>query len=521
MKSLIRVPLMWFKRHPALLAVLFGLGMSFLPMFLGLGKLLPGDRGDGRLNLYFLEYGYGWLSGDPARVNFWDAPFFYPAINTMAYSDVLLGIAPVYWLGRVTGLDEFASLQVLYLALYLLNFGAMYWLLRKVCQLSSLGAALGALLFAFSPPRNYAMGHIQTAGTFYIPLLWGCLIESFRCGKADWWRRAGWIFGAAACGVALFYAGFYIFFFTALGSGIFVAALLLTGEGRGDILTYCRRNWPVLATAALLSALLIQPGAAHYRMASRMFPGDRPFASIEFPSLATFINTASFFYKAVLPAAMAKTFGSRMGIGIITLLAVWYGLYRMGRRSVYLGALGATAAVLLLLTLDLTAPWLWRPIYELAPGAHAIRIASRVILVLLLIYGFALAWLVDALPGKFRWVLLLVIAIEFAGTGYVKWDAVAEKQRMHRLEAAVPAGREPLLLSSDGEKVPYYTDLDAMWLGLKTGRPVINGYSGNQPPGYAAMRSLQPGAFDNLPSSAVLVVREKADGVIAAELLRR
>lgn len=521
MKSLIRVPLMWFKRHPALLSALFGLTMSFLPMWLGLGKLIPGDRGDGRLNLYFLEYGYGWLCGDPAHANFWNAPFFYPAANTMAYSDVLLGIAPLYWLGRMGGLDEFASLQLLYPALYLLNFGAMYWLLRKVCRLSSLGAAVGALVFAFSPPRNYAMGHIQTAGTFYIPLLWGCLVESFRCGESDRRRRAGWIAGAAACGVALFYAGYYIFFFTALGSGIFVAALLLTGQGRRDVFSYCRRNWLPLALAAGLALLLIQPGLTHYRMASRMFPGDRPFAAIEFPSLATFANTASFFYKAVLPAAMAKSFGSRMGVGLVTLLFAWYGLVRMGRRSVYLGALGVTAAALLLLTLNWTAPWLWRPVYELMPGAHAIRIASRVILALLVIYGFALAWLVDALPVKLRRVLLLVIVIEFAGTGYVKWDKAAEEQRMSRLEEAVPAGREPLLLVSDGEKVPYYTDLDAMWLGLKTGRPVINGYSGNQPPGYAAMRSLQPGAFDKLPSSAVLVVREKADGVIAAELLRR
>ena len=179
------------------------------------------------------------------------------------------------------------------------------------------------------------------------------------------------------------------------------------------------------------------------------------------------------------------------------------------------------AVALLLLTFNWTAPWLWRPVYELIPGAHVIRIVPRAILALLLIYAFSLAWLVDVLPAKFRLVLLLVIAVEFAGVGYVKCDAALEKRRMTRLETAVPAGREPLLLVSEGEKVPYYTDLDAMWLGLKTGRPVINGYSGNQPPGYQAMRALKAGAFETLPSPAVLVVREDKNGVIATELLRR
>jgi hypothetical protein len=521
MKSFINLPFQWINRYPAPLLALLGLTMSFLPMWLHGEQLVPGDRGDGRLNLYFLEHGWRWLSGGELQQSLWDAPFFFPAANTMAYSDILLGIAPAYWLGRALGLDEFASLRGLYLILYLLNFGTMYWLLYKVCRFGALGAAVGAFFFAFSPPRNYAMGHIQTAGTFYIPLFWGCLVESFRNGKVNRWKRAGWISAVAACGVGLFYAGFYIFFFTALGSGIFVMALLLTRQGRQDILNYCRNNWLVLALGGGAAVLLILPGAMHYQAAAQMFSGNRPFTAIEFPSITTFLNTAGYFYKTVLPASMAKTVNARMGIGIVTLLLVWYAIFRMGRCSVYYRCLGATAVALLLLSLNWTAPWLWRVVFEVIPGAPAIRIVPRVILVLLVIYGFAAAYLFDLLPSRWQQILLLIIVFEFAGVGYIKWDATAERHRMAKLEQAVPPGREPLLLINNGEKIPYHTDLDAMWLGLKTDRPVINGYSGNHPPGYPAIRTLQPGTLNALPSPKILVVLEDTEGIVMTKSLCR
>ncbi len=471
------------ERYSVWILLLFGLGMSFLPMWLSFLKMVPGDRGDGRLNLYFLEHSYQWLRGAPLHCGYWNAPFFFPVENTMAFSDVLLGIAPLYWLGRMAGMGEFTALQWLYVALSVLNFVAMYWLLRKIGKFSPAGAALGAMLFAFSPPRNYAMGHIQTLGTFYIPLLAGCLVSSFR--EETRGKSAAWLAGAALCGVGLFYAGFYIFFFTVLGGGFFVLAMFFLRECREKLWEYLKRNWPALLGGAVIAALLILPGVRHYRMAAEAFAADRPFAAIEFPGVATYLNTAGIFYKAALPGFMAKTVNARMGIGIITLLVCFYGMYKMGKKSGYLAALGIAGAALLIVSL---VPPLWRVIFETVPGAQAVRVVPRAILFLLLVYAFAMAWIFDAVPRKFQLLIVLALLFEFAGVGYIKWDQRAEKARMRELSAFVEPNKRPLLLIDDKEKTPYHTDLDAMWLGLKTGRPAVNGYSGNQPPGYSERR---------------------------------
>ena len=54
----------------------------------------PGDLGDGRLNLYFLEHAHKFFTGKIS--SFWEAPFMYPEPNVTAYSDNLLGSAPIY-----------------------------------------------------------------------------------------------------------------------------------------------------------------------------------------------------------------------------------------------------------------------------------------------------------------------------------------------------------------------------------------------------------------------------------------
>ena len=59
---------------------------------------VPGDLGDARFNNYVLEHFYQWISGTVQ--GYWNAAFFYPYSGTMAFSDTLLGSAPLYALFR-------------------------------------------------------------------------------------------------------------------------------------------------------------------------------------------------------------------------------------------------------------------------------------------------------------------------------------------------------------------------------------------------------------------------------------
>src|ERR1041385_3554406 len=68
-------------------------------------EYLPGDLYDARLNLYFLEHGYKWISGQTGH-SFLDAPFFYPVRRVLAYSDNLAGSLPFYVPWRWLGFDR-------------------------------------------------------------------------------------------------------------------------------------------------------------------------------------------------------------------------------------------------------------------------------------------------------------------------------------------------------------------------------------------------------------------------------
>ena len=93
-----------------LVAVVGGLGvvMAHYPMLVSGMRRVQSDLGDNRFNNYMLEHAYLWLGGAPGHSDFWSPPFFFPARNIAAYSDVFLSVAPIYGAGRKIGLAAVA-----------------------------------------------------------------------------------------------------------------------------------------------------------------------------------------------------------------------------------------------------------------------------------------------------------------------------------------------------------------------------------------------------------------------------
>ena len=71
-----------------------GMLTVFHPTIFSGFALVQTDPGDTRFNNYILEHGFLWISGDPLHTRFCDPPMFYPAKNTAAFSDILLGGRP-------------------------------------------------------------------------------------------------------------------------------------------------------------------------------------------------------------------------------------------------------------------------------------------------------------------------------------------------------------------------------------------------------------------------------------------
>jgi hypothetical protein len=67
------------------------------------------NHGDPRLVNYQLEHTFLWLSGRSGHESFWSPPVFHPALHVGAYSDTVVGAAPLYWLWRFSGLEGGAA----------------------------------------------------------------------------------------------------------------------------------------------------------------------------------------------------------------------------------------------------------------------------------------------------------------------------------------------------------------------------------------------------------------------------
>src|SRR5690554_5381154 len=106
----------------------------------------PGDLGDGRLNLYFLEHAHQFFTGKVAE--FWNAPFMYPEGNVIAYSDNHLGTAPIYSFFRFLGFELYTSYQLWFVVVSALNYLTAFSFLKYVFK-NNYSAVLGAFIFAF------------------------------------------------------------------------------------------------------------------------------------------------------------------------------------------------------------------------------------------------------------------------------------------------------------------------------------------------------------------------------------
>lgn len=162
------------KKFPFFTALL--LGLAVVPINLtGWGlDYFPGDIGDSRFNLYILEHGYKFLTGQIS--DYWNAPFMYPEPNVISYSDNLLGTVPLYGLFRLLGFKIFTAFQLWFISLFVLNYTCFYFFAKWLFK-NRYAATVGAFVFAFSLANQAAMPHVQIMPRFFIPLAFWMILR--------------------------------------------------------------------------------------------------------------------------------------------------------------------------------------------------------------------------------------------------------------------------------------------------------------------------------------------------------
>lgn len=173
------------------------------PLILHPGRVVPNDTGDPLLNTWILAWN---ARIAPVTTAWWNAPQFYPAPDTMAFSEHLLGLTlfttPVI---QLTGNPLLAYNTAFFLSFVLSGLSA-YFLVFTIARRHDC-AFLAGLAFAFAPYRMAQLAHVQVLSSYWMPLALASLHRYVASDRLRWAAlfAVAWLMQALACGYYLFY----------------------------------------------------------------------------------------------------------------------------------------------------------------------------------------------------------------------------------------------------------------------------------------------------------------------------
>ena len=311
---------------------------------------------DPRLINYLLEHSYLWLRDIPLHRDLWTPPFFYPTRDTFAFSDTLLGAAPLYWFWRLAGIPADTSFQLWLVTCFPINFAVFFVFLRRTFSLAVVPSTIGAFLYAFGAPRVSDIGHPQLLPHFFTIvalMVLGRLLE----GRQRRFAAQGALWSILAVAIAAqFYTSVYMAWFLSLGGGIALLWGLRDRSCRPALAGLLRRDWGLMTASLTLAAVLIAPLLLRYlELARQLGPRTMFEVSLALPTLGSwvYLGPESWVYHWQPRLLGLVRYGAiepakRIGVGWMTLpLCLWGLVLGRDRPAVrILGLTGLTLAIL-------------------------------------------------------------------------------------------------------------------------------------------------------------------------------
>jgi hypothetical protein len=484
-----REPAGWLLTVALLAVIVFG----YLTRTTAWFTAVPGDIGDPRFNSVVLEHLYRVVNGS---VPLWNPDFFYPFPGVLAFSDNHLGSALPYVLARLAGLPREHAFNVWIVVGTLLNFACALYVLRRLGT-STAAAALGACFFTFALPVTAQGGHAQIVYRFAAPLAVLAHWQMFERRRVGDFARVAF-FTAWQFYCSIYLGVFLVYLLAALTVAIFLVR-------RPPAWRHWDRSSKLATTALLLLsalALAYLLGSyfavwQRYELASQRLAGH---VDDLLPRIWSYLNADSSWlvYRIGRSFDIPVRWEHQLFIGfgaIALIVAAWRGR----------AAVPELTKVMLIALALLIAGTLWiadLSLYYLVswlPGIKGIRAVTRIIIIMLVPMAVLVALGADAVGRRFgrsartavpalAIVAALVVVEPLTGdmgaTPIAKW-----RERLDAVKALLPRhlpGDAILLVrtSSRDFREMVHVELDAMLLGQDLGRPVLNGYSAFEPPGY-------------------------------------
>jgi hypothetical protein len=212
------------------------------------------DVGDGLLTAYIQAWDVHALTTSPRQL--FNMNTFYPAKNTLARSENLLGnlplFAPAYF---ISGNANFAN-NIVILSSFVLCGVGMYMLVKFATR-DYYAAGIAGFIFAFSPVRILQIGHMQLLNFEWAPLAVLALLLALQTRRKRYLvLSTALLFLQALCSV-------YLAFFVVVVLAAYVAGALLVRP------TLFRGMALNIVLAALCFGALLAPLVAQYRKVNK------------------------------------------------------------------------------------------------------------------------------------------------------------------------------------------------------------------------------------------------------------
>jgi hypothetical protein len=480
----------------ALAAAAAGVALAVVmtwPLVLHLGTDIGKDTGDPLLQTWQVAWiGHALLH---APLHLWQANTFWPYDDTLAFSDALVGYAPVGMFAQVSPHAALLGYNLLFLFAYALAFLGAYLLAREL-GLGWLGGAAAGAAFAYAPWKLSQNGHLHVLSSGGIPLALFLLLRGYR-RRSPATVVAGWLVATWQMTLG-FSLGLQLAYLLLVLAVVFVVGVWrswLPRPGRGVVVATVLG----LASFVLVSGFMARPylRVLDEHPEARRTPADvdsfspRPRSFFAAPEESKPWGRITSRARATLEAPDEESLFPGLAVSVLVLFGVFgFTLSRKLRIGLAVGVVVCALLSLGVRDVEGARRYLtpYRFLFEFAPGWDGVRAPGRIntltSLGLALLAGAGVcvvARLLEERRGtRFAHAAAgtLVAVILLEGLGPLAHPRVPTPPTAVRLEAApelhLPAG--------------FRNDLQYSYYSTAGFPPTVNGAGGFDPAGYGALR---------------------------------
>ena len=490
-------------------AILLFCECFFFRNIIGTDKMF-GDDADGRLTMLVAEHWFHVFNGK-APVS--ELGMFYPAENTLAYSDMLLGYGVIHSIFRFMDMDIFSAYRTTLVLIHILGTFALFYLLKRCMRVNFTWSLFGTITFSFTSTYAIHIYHTQLVAISILPFVI-IFASGFFNNIKNRLKRNFYAVLIIASYVLILYTSWYMAFFSVL----FTATLLIVGfftAGRKKSVTLLKsfkNNIPVADVIfyILLAAVLIAPFIILYIPVLKMSGGGFSFTFLGYtPEIIDIINVSEnnlllgSLIKAAKLSKRGYSFEVIEGFSIVLLVIFIYlsfyinKLFKDHNDRLYLLCkaiiISILISIILVIRISGNGISLWVIIHFLVPGAKAIRAIAR--------YFFFLSLpmsIITAVMGcKFSiakklpaWTTCVLVLMAFIANIHI--GGVSASWSMNKSSAFINSISAPpdnckvfyIINPAEPSRGEPWIQLDAWQIADRFNIKTINGYSGVFPKGW-------------------------------------